>query len=61
VQAEIDDGPPDGRPERSLAAGIALGATGTPTDDFTTFNGLVLVSLQWDLDPTIAARLLDRP
>jgi hypothetical protein len=61
VQNEVESGPPEGRPERTLAAGVALGALGTPTDDFTMLDGLVLVSLQWDIDPAVAAQLLDRP
>ena len=58
VQDELEAGPPDGDARRTLAAGIALGATGTAADDFAGLDGLVAISLQWDLDPDAAAELL---
>jgi hypothetical protein len=56
---ELEEGQPEGDVQQTLAAGIALGATGTATDDFAELDGLVLVSLQWDLDPDAAAELMD--
>jgi len=45
--------------QETLAAGIALGATGTATEDFAALDGLLTLSLQWDLDPVAAAQLLE--
>jgi hypothetical protein len=39
---------------------VALGATGTPTDDFTTLTNLIAISVQWDLYPATAVQLLDQ-
>ncbi|MFE7194386.1 hypothetical protein [Kitasatospora sp. NPDC057541] len=44
----------------NLAASIAEGGTGRPTDDFLQLNGLITIALQWDLDPGRAAQLLAR-
>ena len=60
VQAEIDTGSAAAEEDRALAVGLALGSTGTTTDDFTTHVGLTAISIQWDLDPTVAARLVDQ-
>ena len=59
VHGELEEGPPDGDVRQTLAAGIALGATGTVTDDFAALSYFLLFSLQWDLDPDGAAELID--
>jgi hypothetical protein len=59
VQAEINNGLADAE-DPTLAAGLALGSTGTTTDDFTTHAGLTAISIQWDLDPAAAVRLVDQ-
>ncbi|WP_143086756.1 hypothetical protein [Lentzea flaviverrucosa] len=59
VEREINDGLEDGTEEAALAVGIAQGAAGIPTEDSTTLDILVMICLQWDLDPAIAARLLE--
>ena len=55
VQDQIDDNASGMEP---LAAGIARGATGTPTQDFAELNYALLLSLQWDVDPSTARDFL---
>jgi hypothetical protein len=55
IQNELDQ-PTDA--QDTLAACIARGATLAVSDDFKTVDGLLTVSLQWDLDPAAAARIL---
>jgi hypothetical protein len=57
VQNELDQPSRDARD--SLAAGVARGLVSSNSDDFTTLDALLTLSLQWDLDPDVAARLLD--
>ncbi|PBC69709.1 hypothetical protein BX265_7055 [Streptomyces sp. TLI_235] len=58
VAAE-DPGHPEHDPERPLlAANLALQITGTTTPDSQQLDGLITISLQRDLDPEAAIRLL---
>lgn len=57
VQNEFDQPPTDARD--TLAASVATGFTLTASEDLTTLEGLLTVSLIWDLDPSAAARFLD--
>lgn len=58
VQSELDEGAPDGQEHKTFAAGISLGATGATTEHFSALDDLILISLQWDLDPPTAAEML---
>lgn len=42
----------------NLATAIAQGMTNHPTEDSQQLEGLITISLQWDLSPDRAARLL---
>ncbi|MFC8537131.1 hypothetical protein ACFUJY_24880 [Streptomyces sp. NPDC057249] len=45
----------------NFATSIAQGITGHPTDDYQLLDSVMTVTLQWDLDPDRAARLLAGP
>ncbi|MDB1086449.1 hypothetical protein PJ985_02535 [Streptomyces sp. ACA25] len=42
----------------NLATAVNQGAIGHPTEDYQQLEGMMAISLQWDLDPNRAARLL---
>ncbi|MEU8618585.1 hypothetical protein [Streptomyces sp. NPDC048623] len=59
VEGEIAEGPAlreSGVP--NFASAIAQGVTGQPTEDYLQLDGMTAITLQWDLDPDHAARLL---
>lgn len=60
VQTELDEEPPDGHEQDTFAAGVGRAAVGITTEDSAALDGLIIVSLQWDLDPPKAADLLAR-
>jgi hypothetical protein len=55
VQMEIND---RAQQHDTLAAGIAEGFVHSQSDDMNQMNGVILISLHWDIDPTAAAVLL---
>ncbi|GEB62086.1 hypothetical protein [Streptomyces gardneri] len=42
----------------NLASAIAQGVADHPTEDYLQLDGVTAITLQWDLDPEHAARLL---
>ncbi|TCC35109.1 hypothetical protein [Kribbella sindirgiensis] len=58
VQTELEEGPPNGQEQDTLAAQIAALVAGVTTEAGTALESLTIVSLQWDLDPPTAAELL---
>ncbi|MET9631865.1 hypothetical protein ABZX92_30820 [Lentzea sp. NPDC006480] len=60
VQAELDSGPSTDEHRYLFSVGVAHGATGTPTEDWSSLNALLAICLQWDVNPDAAARMLEQ-
>ncbi|MFF4446375.1 hypothetical protein [Streptomyces sp. NPDC001502] len=59
VESEIAEGPAiRDSGVANPASAIAQGATDHPTEDYLQLDGMTAITLQWDLDPDHAARLL---
>ncbi|MEU3001395.1 hypothetical protein ABZ684_28175 [Streptomyces sp. NPDC006995] len=59
VESEITEDPSVGNSDvANLASAIAQGAVGRTTEDYLQMESMIAITLQWDLDPDRAARLL---